>query len=73
MRLIKQGDGTWTVTFTVVWEVEFLAEVGDRWVPFTLPHTTDPIGEIHASSYEVRLYPGVILLTRQVVTLVPLG
>ena len=71
MRLIKSDDGNWKALFTVAWEVEYLAEAGDQWVPFALPKTREPVGQIHAISYEIRLAPGVTLSTRQVVTLLP--
>jgi len=69
MRLIKSDDGKWKALFTVAWEVEHLAEAGDQWVLFALAQTREPVGQIHAISYEIRLAPGVTLLTRQVVTL----
>jgi hypothetical protein len=71
MRLIKQNNGSWKAHFTVAWEVEHLAEAGDQWVPFTFPKTREPVGQIHAINYEIRLAPGVTLSTRQVVTLPP--
>ena len=37
MRLIKPNNGSWKALFTVAWEVEHLAEVGDQWVSFALP------------------------------------
>jgi len=71
MRLIKRDNGSWKVLFTVAWEVEHLAEVGDQWVPFALPQMREPVGQIHAMSHEIRLAPGVTLSARQVVTLLP--
>jgi hypothetical protein len=71
MRLIKPNNGSWKALFTVAWEVEHLAEAGDQWVPFALPKTREPVGQIHAINYEIRLAPGVTLSTRQVVTLLP--
>ena len=71
MRLIKQNNGSWKALFTVAWEVEHLAEVGEQWVPFALAQTREPVGQIHATSHEIRLDPGVTLSTRQVVTLLP--
>ena len=64
MRLIKHDNGRWKAHFTVAWEVGHLAEVGDQWVPFALPQTREPVGQIHAISYEIRLALGVTLSTR---------
>ena len=68
MRLVHKGD-IWEVHFTQVWEVEHLAELGDVWVPFALAGRTEPIGEIHASTQEIKLYPGATVVDRQVVVL----
>ncbi|WP_338258563.1 transcriptional regulator [Dictyobacter halimunensis] len=73
MRLIKREDGAWTAHFTILWEVTYLAEAGERWVPFARPHTDHPLGEIHAHTHAIRLYPGATLSARQVVTLLPEG
>jgi hypothetical protein len=68
MRLLQQDDHI-VAQFTFVWEVEYLAEQEGKWVPFALPTQTDSIGEIHASTYEVRLFADVIIAQRQIVVL----
>jgi hypothetical protein len=68
MRLVQQGDKV-GIQFTTTWEVTYLAEQGERWVPFTLPGKTDPIGKIHASTHQVCLFSGHLVSSRQAVTL----
>ena len=64
-------NGHYEAQFTLVWEIELLAERGDSWVSFVLPGKTEVIGEIHASTYEIRLFPGVTIGQRHVVNLRP--
>ena len=68
MRIVRRSEEL-VVQFTVLWEVAYLAERGDCWVPFCLVGHTNPIGEIHASSHAVRLSPGYTIGQRQAVTL----
>ncbi len=68
MRLV-QKDSQWVAHFTLVWEVEHLAELGDTWVPFSLTSQSEPIGEINARTQAIELYPGAIVTDRQVVVL----
>jgi len=68
MRLVEIG-GKLVVQFTMTWEAAYLAERGDCWVPFCLPGKTEAIGEIHASTHEVRLLTDHPLTRRQAVTL----
>lgn len=68
MRLVRKGD-EWQAHFTMIWEVEHLAELGDAWVPFALAGRTEPIGEIHAQTRAIKLYPHSVIADRQVVIL----
>jgi hypothetical protein len=68
MRLQYQQE-KWIPQFTQVWEVEFLAEQGDTWIPFCRVGEQKSIGSIHAQTHEVRLDEGTTLTRRQVVAL----
>ena len=68
MRLV-QKDSRWMAHFTLVWEVEYLAERDDTWVPFSLTGQSEPIGEINAHTQAIKLYPGATVADRQVVVL----
>jgi hypothetical protein len=68
VRLLRRDDHI-VAQFTFVWEVEYLAEQEGKWVPFALPTQTDSIGEIHASTHEIRLLTGITIAHRQVVVL----
>ena len=57
--------------FTLVWEIEQLAERGNSWVPSVLPGRGEAIGEIHAATHKIRLFSGVAIGQRQVVNLCP--
>jgi len=57
--------------FTLQWEVAFLLEKGEQWIPLCLVGQTTPIGEIHAASHSVRLHPGHEVVDRQIVVLSP--
>jgi hypothetical protein len=62
--VLARGNG-----YTMLWEVEHLAELGDVWVPFSLSRQMEPIGEIHAQTQTIKLYEGVTVVDRQVVVL----
>lgn len=68
MRLVLQHD-RWVPQFTQVWEIEFLAEQGEHWVPFCRVGEQEPVGSIQAKTHQIRVYKGVALLHRQVVAL----
>ena len=68
MRLVQQA-GKLVAQFTLTWEAAYLVEQGDCWVPFCLPGKTEVIGEIHASTHEVRLLSDLPLAHRQAVAL----
>jgi hypothetical protein len=64
-------DNHYQAQFTLVREIEQLAEYGDKWISLVLPSKAEVIGEIHASTHEIRLFPGVTIGKRQVVNLRP--
>lgn len=68
MRLVRT-EGILHAQVTFQWEAEFLAEQGERWLPFCLVGHTEPIGEIHTATHEIQLYPGVVVADRQAVAL----
>ena len=68
MRVIQQ-EGKLIAQFTMTWEVSYLAEQGERWVPFCPAGKTGAIGEIHAVSHEIRFFAGHPPAHRQAVTL----
>ncbi len=68
MRVIEQ-EGKLIAQFTMTWEVGYLAEQGERWVPFCPVGKTEAIGEIHATSHEVRFFAGHPYTHRQAVTI----
>jgi hypothetical protein len=71
MRLIGEEDGQWKAQFTLPWEIVYLLEQGDCWVPFCLNGQATHIGEIHAATHVVRLHSGVEIGNRQAVALAP--
>lgn len=68
MRIVRRG-AEWVPRFTVAWEVSYLQERPDRWVPFYSLGNSDPLGEIHSTSHEIRIREGFTLRERQVVSL----
>ncbi len=68
MRLIYK-DGKLIAHFTVVGEIEDLAEREEGWVPIYLVQSGTPIGEIQTRTHEVRLFAGQTIQNRQVVVL----
>lgn len=70
MRLILR-EGRVSVQFTLMWEVAYLLEQGEQWIPFCFVGQTSPIGEIHAASHRVLFYPGCEVVDRQLVVLAP--
>lgn len=70
MRL-RKVNGRWTPFFTVLWEVEALSDAGDAWLPFALPHTLHPLGEIHALTHTIRFTSDEPPTHNIIVTLLP--
>jgi hypothetical protein len=68
MRLIQKGE-ILTPYLTLAWEIEYLAEQQDRWVPFCFNGHTEPIGAIHARTHEIRLHTSIPIMNRQIVVL----
>jgi hypothetical protein len=69
MRLKRQGD-RFVAQFSLVWEVSYLAEQEERWVPFYLQgHLEQPIGMIHSKTHEIRLHTDQSIPDRQLVVL----
>ena len=70
MRLILR-QGQVSVQLTLAWEAADHLEQGERWIPFCLVGQTISIGEIHATSHSIRLYPGHEVVDRQLVVFSP--
>lgn len=70
MRLMRT-EGSIKVIFTLPWEVAYLADQGDQWVPLYTVGDMKQIGTIHAQTYEVQLTLDTQLVDRQVVVLGP--
>ena len=68
MRLIREGNELVPV-LTQIWEAEYLIEQEEQWIPFSLMGSSEPIGEIHASTRKVKLYEGRSVQNRQLVAL----
>lgn len=68
MRLRRKG-ACWEPHFTQVWEVAFLEDQPEGWVPFFLVGQNTPMGQIHTRSHDIRLVPGWDPVDRQVVVL----
>lgn len=69
MRLVRQGD-RFVAQFSFVWEVTFLAEQEEGWIPLFLPgHLEQPVGAIHSQTHEVHLWRVQGIAQRQVVIL----
>lgn len=70
MRLIRK-EGDLVPVFSQTWEVAYLEEQGDCWVPFSLFNQSEPIGEIHAATHQIRIKAGTQIADRQMVVLSP--
>jgi hypothetical protein len=71
MRLRHQ-EGCVVAQFSVPGEVATLAAKEACWLPLYLPGDVEhPIGTIHRTTYEIRLWPNQVVSDRQVVVLGP--
>jgi hypothetical protein len=70
MRLVYK-DNKLVPHFTVQWEVTYLAEHPNIWVPFCRIGHMEPLGDIHSTTLEIRIREGYTIANRQVVVLGP--
>ncbi|GHO59183.1 transcriptional regulator [Ktedonobacter robiniae] len=70
MRLVRKEEKI-TAIFTLPWEVAYLVDQEEQWVPLFTAGGIKHIGEIHTKTYEVHLVPGELIIDRQVVVLGP--
>ena len=68
MRLIRKGE-IYVAHFTLVGEIQDLAEQEERWTSLYLIGGGEPVGEIQSRTYEVRIFDPQVLQDRQVVVL----